>query len=156
MEWDEGILTLAIHEDEKDGHLVVVYDNGEVIRVPMSKVLRMPMNVRHKMLTGRRPVFVSPARKNDAILTVYYDKSGKRYLRLDDLTAIEEGKLTTKGSKLTDVEFDSFKCCEIIEGSSHKELKRLYNLKRTSLGFQASNAYGKEELKELDKLGIKY
>lgn len=156
VEWDEGLLTLAIHEDEKDGHLVVVYDNGEVIRVPMSKILKMPMNVLQKMLTGRRPVFVSPARKNDAILTVYYDKSGKRYLRLDDLATIEEGKLTTKGIKLTDVEFDSFKGCEIVEGHSRKELKRLYNLKRTSLGFQASSTYGKEELKELDKLGIKY
>lgn len=153
VEWDDGLLTLAIHENEKDGHLIVVYEDGEVSRIPMSKILKTSPNVRHKMVAGKRPVFVSPARRNDALLTAYQDR-GKRYLRLDDISSIEEGKMNAKGSTLTDVIFENFKGCEIISPEHHKVLKRLQNRPRTTLGFQASNVYGAEELKVLSDLGI--
>ncbi|MDE6794892.1 MAG: hypothetical protein K2J63_06260, partial [Muribaculaceae bacterium] len=152
-EWDDGLLTLAIHEDEKDGNLIVVYEDGEVSRIPMSKILKMTANVRHKMVAGKRPIFVSPARRNDALLTAYQDR-GKRYLRLDDISSIEESKMNAKGSTLTDVIFENFKGCEIISPEHHKALKRLQNRPRTTLGFQASGVYGAEELKILSDLGI--
>ncbi len=153
VEWEDGLLTLAIHEDEKDGHLVVVYEDGEVTRIPMSKILKMPLNVRQKMMAGKRPVFVSPARRNDAIITSYQDR-GKRFLRLDDIAAISEGKMNAKGERVTDVGYEMFGGCEIISPEHHKSLKRIHNMPKKSLGMPLAGAYGSEELRLLEFLGI--
>lgn len=154
VEWDDGLLTLAIHEDEKDGNLIVVYEDGEVSRIPMSKILKKNTKVRHKMVAGKRPVFISPARRNDALLTVYNDR-GKRYVRLDDISDIEEGKMNAVGSRLTDVNVGEFNCCEIVSPEYHKSLKRMHNMNRKSLGFPVAGSYGNEETRLIESLGIK-
>lgn len=153
VEWEDGLLTLAIHEDERDGNLVVVYEDGEVTRIPISKILKMPLNVKQKMLAGKRPVFVSPARRNDALLTSYHDR-GKRYLRLDDIASISEGKMNAKGERVTDAAFEVFGGCEIISPEHHKSLKRIHNMPKKNLGLQLSGVYGSEELRLLEFLGI--
>lgn len=153
VEWEDGLLTLAIHEDEKEGNLVVVYEDGEITRIPMSKILKMPLNVRQKMMAGKRPVFVSPARRNDALLTSYQDR-GRRFLRLDDIGSMPEGKMNAKGEKVTDVGFEIFRGCEIISPDHHRSLKRIHNMPKKNLGFQLSTAYGSEELRLLELLGI--
>ncbi len=154
VEWDDGLLTLAIHEDEKDGNLIVVYEDGEVSRIPMSKILKQNTKVRHKMVAGKRPIFVSPARRNDALLTVYSDR-GKNYMRLDDISDIEEGKMNAVGSRLTDVGFEGFRCCEIVSPEYHRSLKRIHNMNRKTLGFPLSSVYGSEELRIIESLGVK-
>lgn len=154
VEWDEGKLTLAIHDEEKDGFMMMVYPDGRVLKVPMSKILKQSAGGRHKMLAGTDPLFVSPARKNDALLTTYIDDRGKRFFRLDDLSEIEETRITDKGNTLSDVEFAQMGECEIIPADHIEELKRMRNHRRTSLGFQLSTAYGKEEKEYLEKIGI--
>lgn len=154
VEWDEGLLTLAIHDDERDGYIVIVYEDGEVLKVPMAQIFKKSPGSRHKMLPDKRPVFISPARPDDALLTAYYDDRGKTFVRLDDLSNIPETKINQHGDKLTDVEFEKVYTCDIVHSSDHEALRRLHNLKRTTLGFQASNSYGNEEKQHLAQLGI--
>ena len=120
----------------------------------MSKILKKNTKVRHKMVAGKRPVFISPARRNDALLTVYNDR-GKRYVRLDDISDIEEGKMNAVGSRLTDVNVGEFNCCEIVSPEYHKSLKRMHNMNRKSLGFPVAGSYGNEETRLIESLGIK-
>lgn len=155
VEWDEGLITLAIHDDERDGYMVIVYEDGEVLKIPMAQIFKKTPGGRHKMLADKCPVFVSPARPDDAVLTAYVDDRGKQFARLDDLANIPDGKINQHGDRLTDVEFERVYTCDIVHASDLEPLRRMHNLKRSSLGFQASNVYGNEEKGHLGKLGIK-
>lgn len=154
--WEDGIITLAIHDDELDGILVLVYEDGRVNRVPMSQFADKPRGSRYKMYSHEKPIFVCPAHKDDALLTAYEDDKGRQFLRLDDVSVIEEGKMLSKGSTLTDVDFDRVFCCEIVRKNYHADLKRMHNQKRSSLGFPllSLTAYGQTEREVLMKIGL--
>ncbi|MFW5503318.1 MAG: hypothetical protein ACOCO5_08640, partial [Segatella copri] len=108
----------------------------------------------YKMYAQSKPIFICPARKDDALLTAYEDDKGKQFLRLDDVSNIEEGKMLSAGNTLTDVGFSKIFFCEIIAKEYHEELHRLHNLKRSSLGFQALTSYGQKEQEVMRKIGI--
>lgn len=154
VEWEDGILTLAIHDDELEGSLIVVYEDGKVNRVPMDQLTDKSKGSPYKMYAQSKPIFICPARKDDALLTAYEDDKGKQFLRLDDVSNIEEGKMLSAGNTLTDVGFSKIFFCEIIAKEYHEELHRLHNLKRSSLGFQALTSYGQKEQEVMRKIGI--
>ena len=154
VEWEDGILTLAIHDDELEGSLIVVYEDGKVNRIPMDQLTDKSRGSSYKMYAQSKPIFICPARKDDALLTAYEDDKGKQFLRLDDVSNIEEGKMLSAGNTLTDVGFSKIFFCEIIAKEYHEELHRLHNLKRSSLGFQALTNYGQKEQEVMRKIGI--
>ena len=154
VEWEDGILTLAIHDDELEGSLIVVYEDGKVNRIPMDQLTDKSRGSSYKMYAQSKPIFICPARKDDALLTAYEDDKGKQFLRLDDVSNIEEGKMLSAGNTLTDVGFSKIFFCEIIAKEYHEELHRLHNLKRSSLGFQALTSYGQKEQEVMRKIGI--
>lgn len=154
VEWEDGIITLAIHDDELEGSLIIVYEDGNVNRVPMSQLTDKSRGSLYKMYDHKKPIFISPVRKDDALLTAYEDDHGKQYLRLDDVSTIEEGKMLSAGNTLTDVDFTKVFFCEIISKEHHDDLHKMHNLKRTSLGFQALTSYGTKEREIIRKIGI--
>ncbi len=154
VEWDEGILTLAIHDDELDGSLIIVYEDGQVNRVPIALLTDKSRGNRYKMYDRKKPIFICPAHKDDALLTGYKDDHGKQYLRLDDVSTIEEGKMLSAGNTLTDVDFSKLFFCEIVRKEYLEDLHRMHNHKRSSLGFQALTTYGLQEQEVMRKIGI--
>lgn len=154
VEWQDGILTLAIHDDELDGSLVVVYEDGYVNRVPISQFTDKKISKFYKMYNQKRPIFICPVRKDDALLTAYEDDRGKLFVRLDDVSTIEEGKMLSHGILLSDVDFSTISLCEVIAKEYHEDLERLHNLPRTQLGFQILSSYGAKELECLKKIGL--
>lgn len=154
VEWEDGIMTLAIHDDELEGSLVIVYEDGKVNRVPMSQLIDKKRDKEYKMYDSKKPLFICPVRKDDALLTAYEDDHGKQFLRLDDVSNIEEGKMLSAGNTLTDVDFTKLFYCEVIGKEHHDDLHRMHNLKRSSLGFQAFGGYGQNEQETLRKIGI--
>lgn len=108
----------------------------------------------YKMYNHKKPIFVCPVRKDDASLTAYEDDHGKQFIRLDDVSTIEEGKMLSAGSTLSDVDFSKIFYCEIIGKEHHDDLHRMHNLKRSSLGFQALTGYGLKEQEVMRKIGI--
>ena len=154
VEWEDGIITLAIHDDELEGSLIIVYEDGKVNRVPMSQLTDKSRGNFYKMYNHKKPIFVCPVRKDDALLTAYEDDHGKQFLRLDDVSNIEEGKMLSAGNTLTDVDFTKVFYCEIISKQYHDDLHRMHNLNRRSLGFQALTGYGLKEQEVMRKIGI--
>lgn len=155
VEWEDGLLTLAIHDNELDGYLIIVYEDGCVNRVPMAQLTDKTRGNTNKMFDGKKPFFICPAKKDDALLTAYKDDKGKQYFRLDDVANIEEGKMQSAGNTLTDVDFSKLFLCEIIGKQYHLDLQRMHNQKRTMLGFQAATIYGLKERIAMQKIGIK-
>ncbi len=154
VDWADSILTLAIQEDERDGFLVIAYDNGKVNRVPISQIIDKTPGKIYKMFADRKPLFVSPAPKDAALLSAYLDDKGHRYYRLDDIQYIAEGKMMQAGDRLTDLEFTRMYACEIIPKSAHESLKRLHNQKPTTLGMPVLTDYGSPEQEVLRNLGV--
>ncbi len=144
IEWEAGILTLAIHDDEVDGSLILAYEDGRVNRVPISQLIDKTRGNIYKMYAHKSPVFVCPARKDAAVLTAYCDDKGRKHARLDDVENIEEGKMLSAGTLLTDVSFENLYACEIINPDCFAELKRLRNHKRTSIGLPMNVKLNKE------------
>lgn len=154
VEWEDGIITLAIHDDELEGSLIIVYEDGKVNRVPMSQLTDKSRGNFYKMYNHKKPIFICPARKDDALLTAYEDDHGKQFLRLDDVSNIEEGKMLSAGNTITDVDFTKVFYCEMISKQHHDDLHRMHNLNRRSLGFQALTGYGLKEQEVMRKIGI--
>ncbi len=153
VDWEDGILTLAIHDDEVDGSLIIAYEDGKVNRVPISQLLDKSRRNTYKMYAHKRPLFVCPARKDAAVLTAYCDDKGNKHARLDDVVNIEEGKMLSSGSLLTDVGFERMYVCEVINTEYFGDLKRMHNQKRTSIGLPMNVKLNKEQ-DFLTSLGI--
>ena len=154
IDWEEGLLTMAVHNDEADGSLVVAYDDGHVNLVPMSQIINRSRGSINKMYADKKPMFVTPVRKDASLLTVYEDDKGKRYFRIDEVAKMPEGKMQAAGQTLTDVEFEQMIFCEIVGAEDAIKLKRLLNLRRSMLGQQLASGYFDNERSVLKKLGI--
>ncbi len=157
VDYEDGLLTLAVHNDEKDGWLVLAYADGRVNKVPMSQVVEKVRGTVNKMYSDEKPVFVSPAKKDAALLTAYEDERGRICLRLDDLQPMPDGKMLAAGQTLVDVGFKRMVLCDVIDRKYIADLKRLHNLKRSSLGQSVLSNSMKTELKLLSgTLGINF
>lgn len=152
--WEEGLLTLAIGERERDGHLVTVYPDGEVVKASIPKLLNKEYDVRHKMQSGKRPVFVCPASKGSALLFVYTDARKRRFIRLDSLSDIPEVNIHERGTKLTDAEIASVRCCEVIPEEMLENLRSFMGLKTSHPGVQYTTGYINKDFDYLRGLGI--
>ncbi len=154
VEWEDGLLTLAIHEDEEDGYLVIVYEDGLVNKVPISRLLEKPRGKRYKMCSQKKPIFMSPAKKDAALLIAFDDDHGKQFFRLDDLANMADGIMQSTGQTVSDVEFHQVLLCEIVDQEYIGSLQRMHNMKRTFLGFQALTEYASQEQEAMRKIGI--
>ena len=157
INWEEGRLTLAIHNKERDGFLLMVYDDGEVQKVGMSDLLKARLGVRNNMRTDKRPVFICPAKKTDALLVVYRDSKRQSVMRLDDVDSSKSGfrtvKMTDHGDDYPDSNIDEIIRCEIIQEEHHESLKIIHNMHDNSSYF-TNHYYGAPIRKTLSNLGI--
>lgn len=153
--WDEGWLTLAVHDREEKGSLLMVYEDGVVNRVPMELCLDKIRNKHFKRYNERTPLFFCPVAPGDALLMAYRDDHGNRFFRLDDIDRIPEGKMLSAGNKLVRPDFEQVVFCEVIPAGQFGGLEKFYNLKDTTLGHSLDVHYEKER-NILSKLGIKF
>lgn len=153
--WDEGWLTLAVHDREEKGSLLMVYEDGVVNRVPMELCLDKIRNKHFKRYNERTPLFFCPVAPGDALLMAYRDDHGNRFFRLDDIDRIPEGKMLSAGNKLVRPDFEQVVFCEVIPAGQFGGLEKFYNLKDTTLGHSLDVHYEKER-NILSNLGIKF
>ena len=153
--WDEGWLTLAVHDREEKGSLLMVYEDGVVNRVPMELCLDKIRNKHFKRYNERTPLFFCPVAPGDALLMAYRDDHGNRFFRLDDIDRIPEGKMLSAGNKLVRPDFEQVVFCEVIPAGQFGGLEKFYNLKDTTLGHSLDVHYEKER-SILSNLGIRY
>ena len=153
--WDEGWLTLAVHDREEKGSLLMVYEDGVVNRVPMELCLDKIRNKHFKRYNERTPLFFCPVAPGDALLMAYRDDHGNRFFRLDDIDRIPEGKMLSAGNKLVRPDFEQVVFCEVIPAGQFGGLEKFYNLKDTTLGHSLDVHYEKER-NILSNQGIRY
>lgn len=153
VKWEEGLLTLAIHEDEEDGFIIVVYNNGKINKIPTTQLLKKEKGEPFKVF-AEKPFFVSPLKKDDALLSVYEDEKGKRCMRIDSLNEIHDSSTSSAGATLSDLKFSNVCYCDIIKAENIGLFRKWVNLGRKTLGIQLLDISGEKAIEELNKIGI--
>ncbi|MGM9713264.1 MAG: helix-turn-helix domain-containing protein [Prevotella sp.] len=100
--WEPGLLTLAVYDEDADGYLVLAYDNGYVAKVPMDEILRFDDRTTYSRYSDANLIFASIAHDDDALMSVTEEgkgAAGRTMLRIDSLTGIEEAKLGDYGGR---------------------------------------------------------
>lgn len=151
--WDETLLTLAVRDE--DEYIIIVYKDGSVVRVPASELVdKTPFN-HYKRYTGEEILFACPVRPNDGLLTIVTDDHGNECYRMDDVTLIKEGNMSSPGESLSSVQCSSVVLCDIITNKHKPNFKKVHNLRETKLGNACCAGWGSEVIDAIHKLGIR-
>ncbi len=148
----EHMLTLAIHNSELDGYLLLVYEDATVCKVPMNWILDKEEGKEYNRYNGASLVFACPVRKDDVLYQAYECK-GETYHRFQEVEAIEEVNIGDSGERLFDVAFDRLIKSDVIPLEMKDELpKRLNDRKR--IGYTTAKKEGAKSYAIVEKLGL--
>lgn len=111
------MLQLAIHEEEADGWLMLVYESGRVNRVSIAELLKRDRRRAYKRFADERLVFASIAMSSDCLCFGITDSKNNHYVRFDDVLQFELKNISAQGFVPTDVQFESVFYCEIVPQS---------------------------------------
>ena len=93
-----SLLTLAVKDNEEKGCLILGYEDGRIVKVPVEQLMEYT-NREYSRNTGCKLIFASVAQQDDAILTISKDDKArtKTMMRLDSLSGFENGRLMDSG-----------------------------------------------------------
>ena len=149
---DSYMLTLAIHGDELDGHLLLVYDDATVAKVPLNRILDKDEAKAYSRYNGAQLLFACPVRNGD-VLYQAYEYKGETYHRFQNISDIEDANIGDPGSLLFNVDFDRLVKSEIIPAEMSEDLpKRTADRKR--IGYTVAKKEGTKSYAILKKLGL--
>ncbi len=152
---DASLLTLVVTENEEKGHMVLGYENGNIVKVSVEELLEYS-NRDYSRNTDSKLIFASLANTEDAILTISKeDKTRpKVVMRLDRLSNFEEGRLMDSGEMpYNDGLVSEVLAYDIISKEYLDDFKGILGRPKTSPG-HPENAVTKGMVNKLHKWGI--
>lgn len=102
-DWQDYRLKLAVHEDEEEGWLIMVYESGRVCKVSMAELLQRERGRVFKRYAGEKLIFASIATDKDSVCVGFVDSKNNRYVRFDDVDRFEHEKMQAEGVLPMDV-----------------------------------------------------
>ena len=155
-DYDESsLLTLVVKESEEKGYLVLGYENGAIVKIPVEELLDFNSG-EYARNQDCRLIFASLAGEDDAVLTIARESKSrpKTFMRADTLRNFEAGRLTDKG----DIPYNEDLAGEILAydiiPSEHiDDFKGIVDRPRTSLG-QSSASGTRGMINKLHLWGI--
>ena len=102
-DWQDYRLKLAVHEDEEEGWLILVYESGRVCKVSMAELLQRERGRVFKRYAGEKLIFASIATDEDSVCVGFVDSKTNRYVRFDDVDKFNHEKMQAEGVLPMDV-----------------------------------------------------
>lgn len=152
---DASLLTLIIKDGEEKGYLVLGYDNGHIVKVPVEEIMEFT-NREYARYMDSKLIFASIANEGDAILTISKeDKSRpKTLMRLDLLSDFKEERLTDSGEMpYNEGLVSEILAYDVIPAKYLEDFKGIMDRPRTSLGYP-DNTVTKPMVNKLHLWGI--
>ena len=149
------LLTLAVKEVEGNGYLVLGYEDGRIVKVPVDQLIEYN-NREYSRYTESKLIFASIAQKDDAVLTISKENKThpKTMMRLDRLSNFDDGKLMDKGKlPFNEGLASEILAFDIIPNEKLSEYKGILDKPKTTLGYSANNVKG-GIVDKLHSLGI--
>lgn len=151
-DWQDYRLKLAVHEDEEDGWLILVYESGRVCKVSMAELLQRERGREFKRYAGEKLIFASIATEADAVCVGFIDGKSNRYVRFDDLSKFEHSKMQAEGTLPMDVPNSGVHYVEVL----NKDLVPINrNIGRKTIGCILKTAEGRRCMEVLPNCKMK-
>lgn len=112
-DWQDYRLKLAIHENEVNEWLVLVYKDGTVAKTSLKDLLGRQRGKIFKRFNGEL-YYASIATDKDSLVLGLLDSKDQRFLRFDDISTIEETNITKRGNAIVEISYSGIHYCEII------------------------------------------
>lgn len=134
-----------------DEFLVIAYENGSVVRIPVEELQKREPDQEYPVWNGERILFACPAKKVEALLTIFKIKDD-RYMRVDYLSRLPQGTIEEEAEKLFKEEIDQIEVCEILPSGSKDSFRNAKNL--STVGWLLKGKPGEKAILKLADLGI--
>ena len=151
-DWQDYRLKLAVHEDEEEGWLILVYESGRVCKVSMEELLQRERGRTFKRYAGEPLIFASIATDADSVCVGFVDGKNNRYVRFDDVDKFEHAKMQADGTLPMDVPNAGVHYVEILPIT---QVPILRNIGRKTIGCILKTMEGKKCLKVLPDCKLK-
>lgn len=141
-DWETYDLKLAVHQEEADGWLFLVYEDGFVAKIDMEKLLEKDARTHYKRFADEKLLFASVVTDADTLAIGMLDSKGNHYMRFDDVAQIEETTtMQGHGTQLAKVSNEGIYYCDSLPIASVDEsLKR--NMGTKNLGIVMKTTFG--------------
>ena len=97
---EDSPLTLTVLADETSGYLILGYENGHIVKVPVDELLELSDNAVRKRYDGSKLIFASVAQSDDdLVLSIFKENKNNpaTMLRLDRVADFESEQLQDSG-----------------------------------------------------------
>jgi len=111
---DDSKLALALNEEEASNYLMMVYDCGTVVRVPVDDIISDIDRGEGRLRKNDPVVFIAPCKEDTGLLIYFRDTSGNIFKQAFKSEAIDNGSVTDLGLRLVAKENEILKC-ELID-----------------------------------------
>ena len=144
------ILSLIIPHDKEHANLVMCYENGEPLRIPLAEIYEKGANTKIKYGTKSPLRFAAIADDREGILSFVADNSGNVYFRVEPLTEIEQGHVNSDGKSAVSSTLNHVCGWEIVSAQSMPGMSSALksSLKRKALGAPLRTNENKPDLME--------
>lgn len=133
---NDARLTLPIYEDNRDGYLLQMYDNGYVNRVAVATILSKKMDYEYinALFDNAAIAFITIVNKND-FLYIRTGFKGEEYVKMLSLKWIKINvDLSLKGTALFAVPFERIVEVDVLSSKQAKVVENIKNELSTTLG----------------------
>lgn len=100
---DDYVLELAVHEEEEDAWLVMVYANAHIVRTSVKELLDRNKNHEFRRYAGSELIYATIAHDDDFLCMGYMDGKQNHRVRFDSISSLEEENMQDDGVTVTDV-----------------------------------------------------
>ncbi len=151
-DWQDYRLKLAVHEDEEEGWLILVYESGKVCKVSVEELLQRERGRVFKRNADEKLIFASIASNADSVCVGFIDGKNNRYVRFDDVERFGQSGMQGDGTLPMDVPNSGVHYVEVI---AINKVPILRNIGRKTIGCILKTVEGKRCLAVLPDCKMK-
>lgn len=152
----ESLLTLVVKENEVKGYLILGYENGCIVKVPVEELLDY-QNREYFRNTESKLIYASLANDDDAVLTISKENKTrpKTLMRLDCVSSFKENRLNDSGElPYNEGLMSEILAFDVIPSEYKEDFQGLMERPKTTLGYPL-NTVTKGMVNKLHLWGIK-
>lgn len=111
-------LSLAIHSNEKNRNLILIYEDANVVKVNMHEIFEKKEDTNHSHNTEKKLLWACPATcADDYLFMLVTDINGNLYYRVNKLSEFESGSINSCGTRKFETTIGDIIAADIVPAS---------------------------------------
>ena len=143
-----GNIPLSLPLYERDEVIIIVYDDGTAVSVPVSNLLDKERGQEYHGATNQRVAFACAANREDSLLLIVNTKNGG-VMRVQDIDRLQRSDMLGQGKKVVYEDALSVELCTLIGDPMRGQLKKCRNQ-----DCDITSKHGKKNMDKLVDMGL--